>query len=123
MSEAKNKAFQVKTKKIKKPVTQDHDNQPQPVKSNKSAAKEDSRFAKASYDPKFMAPSQKITKVKIDKRFNKMMNDPAFQNQSTIDRYGRKINPKDVNNELKEYYYMEDEKPEIQEDHSQEENE
>lgn len=55
-----------------------------------------------------MAPSQKITKVKIDKRFNKMMNDPAFQNQSTIDRYGRKINPKDVNNELKEYYYMED---------------
>lgn len=63
-----------------------------------------------------MAPSQKIIKVKIDKRFNKMMNDPAFQNQSTIDRYGRRVNPKDVNNELKEYYYMEDEKPEVEDE-------
>jgi hypothetical protein len=29
----------------------------------------DERFAKAAYDPKFMAPSTKVSKVKIDKRF------------------------------------------------------
>jgi len=56
------------------------------------------RFAKAQYDPKFMAPSAKITKVKIDKRFSKMMNDPSFKNTSSIDRYGRKINAKETNN-------------------------
>lgn len=40
-----------------------------------------------------------------------MMNDPSFNVTSTIDRYGRKINPDETNNELKQYYYMEDEKP------------
>jgi hypothetical protein len=56
-----------------------------------------------------MTPSSKVTKVKIDKRFSKMMNDPAFKSTSTIDRYGRKINKEDENNELQQYYYMEDE--------------
>jgi predicted ATPase len=76
---------------------------------NKKAAKPDDRFAKAAYDPKFLTPSSKVTKVKIDKRFSKMMNDPSFKTNSAIDRYGRKINPDEQNNELKQYYYMEDE--------------
>jgi hypothetical protein len=46
---------------------------------NKKAAKPDDRFAKAAYDPKFLTPSSKVTKVKIDKRFSKMMNDPSFK--------------------------------------------
>lgn len=41
-----------------------------------------------------------------------MMNDPSFKTNSTIDRYGRKINPNEANDELKQYYYMEDEKSE-----------
>jgi hypothetical protein len=40
-----------------------------------------------------------------------MMNDPSFKSNSTIDRYGRKVNPQEVNKELNEYYYMEDEEP------------
>lgn len=57
-----------------------------------------------------MAPSSKLTKVKIDKRFNKMLTDSSFNTTSKIDRYGRQINPDKVNSELKEYYYMEEEK-------------
>lgn len=32
-----------------------------------------------------------MTKVKIDNRFSKMLTDPAFQNLSKVDKYGRKI--------------------------------
>ncbi len=56
-----------------------------------------------------MTPSSKVTKVKIDKRFSKMLNDPSFKTNAVIDRYGRKINKNTENNELKEYYYMDDE--------------
>lgn len=54
-----------------------------------------------------MAPSSKVTKVKIDKRFSKMLNDASFNTGSSIDRYGRKVKEGTANNELKEYYYME----------------
>ena len=59
-----------------------------------------------------MAPSSKVTKVQIDKRFSKMLKDSSFNATSSIDRYGRKVDPNNFNNELKEYYYMEDEKEE-----------
>lgn len=36
-----------------------------------------------------------MTKVKIDDRFTKMLTDPAFQNLSKVDKYGRKINDLD----------------------------
>ena len=39
-----------------------------------------------------------------------MLKDPSFNATSSIDRYGRKVDPSNFNNELKEYYYMEDEK-------------
>ena len=32
-----------------------------------------------------------MTKVTIDNRFSKMLTDPAFQNLSKVDKYGRKI--------------------------------
>lgn len=38
-----------------------------------------------------------------------MMSDPAFKSTSAIDRYGRKINKDEANNEMQQYYYMEDE--------------
>jgi hypothetical protein len=55
-----------------------------------------------------MAPSSKITKVKIDKRFSKMMKDPSFKSQSSIDRYGRSTDPTEMNKELNNYYYMDE---------------
>ncbi len=36
-----------------------------------------------------------------------MMTDPSFQISGSIDKYGRKIQKKDRNNELDEYYYLE----------------
>lgn len=75
---------------------------------NKREQEIDERFAKASYDPKFLRPKQEITKVKVDDRFSKMLTDPAFQNTSKVDKYGRKIDTqskkKQQNEELKQYY-------------------
>jgi hypothetical protein len=85
-----------KSKKIKKTLP----------KTDSLPKTEDSRFAKAAYDPKFMAASSKITKVKIDKRFSKMMKDPSFKSQSSIDRYGRSTDPQETNRELANYYYI-----------------
>jgi hypothetical protein len=98
MSAIKSQHSGAKTKKIKKAIAQEVDHQAESSKSNKNSQKIDERFAKAAYDPKFMTPSSKVTKVKIDKRFSKMMNDPSFRTNSTIDRYGRKINPDEANN-------------------------
>jgi hypothetical protein len=106
MSEPKTQHSGQKTKKIKKAAELQSINQLTSANADKKGQKKDDRFAKASYDPKFMTPSSKVTKVKIDKRFSKMMSDPSFRNSSSIDRYGRKVNPNEANNELKEYYYM-----------------
>ena len=53
-----------------------------------------------------MAPSSKQIKTGIDKRFTKMLKDKSFGNTSKIDRYGRKIDSEEINNELKEIYYV-----------------
>ena len=53
-----------------------------------------------------MAPGSKLTKVAIDKRFSKMLNDKSFNSSSKFDRYGRKADQDNSNKELKEYYYM-----------------
>lgn len=61
------------------------------------------------YDPKFIAPSKNIGKVKIDKRFAKMMSDPEFKISSTVDKYGRAADPdNDQREHLKDYYYGDD---------------
>lgn len=106
MSEVKQKNTVIKTKKIKKVPEHESHEVPSHGKNLNKPAKSDDRFLKAAYDPKFLAPSSKITKVKIDKRFTKMMSDPSFKSSSTIDRYGRKVNTDEANNELKQYYYM-----------------
>ena len=56
-----------------------------------------------------MTPGSKVTKVAVDKRFSKMLKDKSFGNTSKIDRYGRKVDGEGINNELKEYYYLENE--------------
>ena len=70
------------------------------------------------YDPKFVAPNPKENKIKIDPRFQKMMTDPKFSIAGSRDKYGRKKQGKDgkgnkgENQELKEYYYMDQEEEE-----------
>ena len=48
----------------------------------------------------------------MDSRFSKMLTDPAFQNFSKVDKYGRKIDAekkRKENEDLKEFYIKEDE--------------
>lgn len=74
-----------KHKKIKK--------QTQKTQSSNNPNKHDQRFKAMSYDPKFVAPNAKMLKVKIDKRFSKMMTNPEFKVSSAVDKYGREANP------------------------------
>ena len=99
----------LKNKKIKKNKLhkKGQDSLPEQILTNKG--EEDPRFAKAKKDPKFMAPSSKQLKTQIDKRFTKMLKDKSFGSTSRIDRYGRRIGSDEINNELKDYYYMNDE--------------
>lgn len=80
-----------KTKPIAKPNPTKNPPSSETIAKSKQV---DPRFSKASYDPKFMAPSSKLAKVKIDKRFSKMLNDSEFNATSAIDRYGRKLDKK-----------------------------
>ena len=48
------------------------------------------------YDPKFVAPSAKQNKIKIDPRFSKMMTDPKFSIAGSRDKYGRKKDNKNT---------------------------
>ena len=56
----------------------------------KPEKKKDERFGSASYDPKFAPVHENISKVKIDRRFKKMLTDPKFKISSSTDKYGKK---------------------------------
>lgn len=50
--------------------------------------KNDSRFASIASDPKFMIAPNEVTKVKVDKRFNKMLTDKNFVSTAQRDKFG-----------------------------------
>lgn len=80
------------------------------IKKAPHARTQDKRFKAMDYDPKFAAPSKNIGKVKIDKRFSKMMDDPQFKISTAVDKYGRQTVPHQQEAEhLNDYYYMEQE--------------
>jgi len=63
----------------------------------------DSRFSKVFTDPRFMVAPKKVSKVKIDKRFEGMFKKKEFNVVSKVDKYGRKIAKSD-NYALQNYY-------------------
>lgn len=74
-------------------------------KSGKPAA--DPRFASSLYDPRFIVPSLKKNKVKVDERFSKeelkKLNVTATGRKAKVDRYGRKIT-KDAGDDFEKYF-------------------
>lgn len=83
-------------------------------KSGKPSA--DPRFASSLYDPRFIVPSLKKNKVKVDERFSKeelkKLNVTATGRKVKVDRYGRKLT-KDAGDEFEKYFEEEeDEKAE-----------
>ena len=63
----------------------------------------DKRFDKVFSDPRFMVAPKKVSKVKIDKRFEGMFKEKSFNVIAKVDKYGRKINKKDTH-ALQNYY-------------------
>ena len=63
----------------------------------------DSRFNKVFTDTRFMVAPKKVSKVKIDKRFEGMFMKKEFNVVAKVDKYGRKINKTD-NHALQNYY-------------------
>lgn len=82
-------------------------------KSAGSGKPDDSRFASASYDPRFIVPSTKKNKVKVDERFSRSelqkLNTTATGKKAKVDRYGRKV--KDDENALFDKYFEEESDP------------
>lgn len=83
-------------------------------------AKEDPRFASSLYDPRFIVPSLKKNKIKVDDRFSKeelkKLNITATGRKVKVDRYGRKVK-KDAVDEYDKYF--EEEKGSDEEEKSQ----
>ena len=63
----------------------------------------DKRFDKVFSDPRFMVAPKKVSKVKIDSRFQGMFKEKQFNVVAKVDKYGKKVNKKD-NHVLKNYY-------------------
>ncbi len=80
----------------------------------------DSRFDKVFTDPRFMVAPKKVSKVKIDKRFEGMFKKKEFNVVSKVDKYGRKLKKTD-NHALQNYYKDDDDqKSESESDDSDE---
>lgn len=82
------------------------------------AKKADPRFASASYDPRFIVPSTKKNKIKVDDRFSKeelrKLNVTATGKKARVDRFGRKV--KDDKNATFDKYFEEEDKPDEKEE-------
>ena len=63
----------------------------------------DKRFDKVFSDPRFMVAPKKVSKVKIDSRFQGMFKEKQFNVVAKVDKYGKKVNKKDTH-VLKNYY-------------------
>ncbi|RPB25923.1 hypothetical protein L211DRAFT_805632 [Terfezia boudieri ATCC MYA-4762] len=89
---------------------------PKPIKQkvpinpmSKAPITNDSRFASVHSDPRFALPRRKDTKVTIDKRFKRMLEDEDFLNTAKVDKYGRKLGTEAGKKKIKDYYHLEDE--------------
>ncbi|WEW57766.1 pre-rRNA-processing protein esf1 [Emydomyces testavorans] len=68
----------------------------------------DPRFANIQSDPRYRLPSKKHTRVKIDKRFSRMLHDRDFSKNAAVDRYGRKLRRDDTRKQLERFYRLDE---------------
>ncbi|EXJ56032.1 hypothetical protein A1O7_08963 [Cladophialophora yegresii CBS 114405] len=75
----------------------------------------DPRFANIQSDPRYRLPGKK-NKVKLDKRFARVLEDDDFVKRAKVDRYGRPLEANVEKKRLKrKYEFDEDEEPESDE--------
>ncbi|KAJ5123572.1 hypothetical protein N7448_009669 [Penicillium atrosanguineum] len=76
----------------------------------------DPRFANIQSDPRYRLPSKRQTHVKLDKRFQHMLDDKDFSRNAAVDRYGRKLARDDTKKQLKKFYQIDEDEDEKAED-------
>lgn len=65
----------------------------------------DTRFASIETDPRFKLPRKKNLRGNVDDRFKQaLQSDERFSSKTAIDKYGRKVEKRDISDELKRYY-------------------
>jgi hypothetical protein len=72
----------------------------------------DPRFANIQSDPRYRLPSKRQTHVKLDKRFQHMLDDKDFSRNAAVDRYGRKLARDDTKKQLKKFYQIDEDEEE-----------
>ncbi|KAK5165256.1 pre-rRNA-processing protein esf1 [Saxophila tyrrhenica] len=67
----------------------------------------DSRFDALSTDPRYRLPNRKEGRTAVDPRFKRIFKDRDFRQKATVDRYGRKVDPKSGKQKLERLYRVE----------------
>ncbi|KAJ9613600.1 pre-rRNA-processing protein esf1, partial [Cladophialophora chaetospira] len=75
----------------------------------------DPRFANIQSDPRYRLPGKR-NKVKLDKRFARVLEDDDFVKRAKVDRYGRPLESKAEYTRLKRKYQFEEDEGEEEED-------
>ncbi|KFH63270.1 hypothetical protein MVEG_10680 [Podila verticillata NRRL 6337] len=66
----------------------------------------DPRFAHVHRDPRFVRPKKHDSKVTVDDRFSSMLNSKEFSSAPKVDKYGRKLNSKASDQQMKRFYQL-----------------
>lgn len=69
----------------------------------------DARFEAVQWDPRFQRFPKAKRHVEIDKRFEGMFKNPEFQQHSTVDKRGRKVEKRKNQENMRKYYKLKDE--------------
>jgi hypothetical protein len=77
----------------------------------------DPRFANIQSDPRFRLPGRK-NKVKLDKRFSRVLEDEDFTKRAKVDRYGRPLENNAERTRLKRKYEFDEEEEKEHEEQS-----
>ncbi|KAF2103120.1 hypothetical protein NA57DRAFT_72103 [Rhizodiscina lignyota] len=85
-----------------------------------SATITDPRFSNFQTDPRFRVPSRSHTKVKVDSRFAKVLDDEDFVRKAKVDKYGRKIDAGKGKRDMRKLYEVVDEEDDSEGDEDDE---
>ncbi|KAF9926136.1 pre-rRNA-processing protein esf1 [Linnemannia zychae] len=98
-------------------------NKKDPKKAPTAAPIQDPRFAHVHRDPRFMKPQKKDSKVTVDSRFSSMLKNKEFSSAPKVDRYGRQLQSKASDQQMKKFYQLQKGEASSDEEDSEEEEE
>ncbi|KAG0349364.1 pre-rRNA-processing protein esf1 [Podila minutissima] len=72
----------------------------------KAPIQTDPRFSHVHRDPRFQRPKKQDSKVTVDNRFSSMLKSKEFSSAPKVDKYGRKLNSKSSDQQMKRFYQL-----------------